>query len=175
MGHWAFSDAHIIGLKLFGLPIEEILFFVVVPFSCLLIWEMLNYLIKNEFNPNEKFFNYIPIIGTLIIILAFLFIQLEYTFIVLLAVGFSIIYTSKKTILFKQKKYYYFILITFILFLIFNYILTSIPIVTYNPSTITNIRITTIPLEDFFYNFALLTLYLTVYENSKKTRKKINS
>jgi len=54
------------------------------------------------------------------------------------------------------------------LFFVFNYLLTSIPIVIYNPYAITNIRILTIPIEDFFYNFSMLFLYLFFYLKSKK-------
>jgi lycopene cyclase domain-containing protein len=168
-GHWSFSDAHIIGLKIFGLPIEEILFFVVVPFSCLLIWEALNYFFKKK--EVILFSNkIIYALGLIIIILLWFLTSKEYTFIVLLITGLTLIVTKIKTNLFQQKNYYIFIAIVFILFIIFNYILTSIPIVIYNPETITNIRITTIPIEDFFYNFSLITLYLIVYEKTKKLK-----
>lgn len=37
-GHWAFNSDYILGLKIINLPIEEILFFIVVPFSCVFVW-----------------------------------------------------------------------------------------------------------------------------------------
>jgi len=39
--HWWFNENFIIGIKFWGLPIEEILFFFSVPFACLFLWEML--------------------------------------------------------------------------------------------------------------------------------------
>ena len=38
-GVWSFNDAYIIGVKLFSLPLEEVLFFFVVPFCCVFIYE----------------------------------------------------------------------------------------------------------------------------------------
>jgi hypothetical protein len=59
-------------------------------------------------------------------------------------------------------------------FMIFNYLLTSIPIVTYAPNAIWggdglwNGRFFTIPIEDFFYNFSMLSFYLLLYLYFKK-------
>jgi lycopene beta-cyclase len=38
-GHWWFDDGQILGPRLFGLPVEEWLFFVVVPLCALLTYE----------------------------------------------------------------------------------------------------------------------------------------
>jgi lycopene beta-cyclase len=38
-GHWWFSDRYTIGVRLLGLPIEEWLFFVVVPMCAVLTYE----------------------------------------------------------------------------------------------------------------------------------------
>jgi len=40
---WTFNSDYVIGLYLFGLPYEEIMFFLVVPFSCLFVWETVKY------------------------------------------------------------------------------------------------------------------------------------
>lgn len=40
---WTFNSEYVIGFYLFGLPIEEIMFFAVVPFSCLFVWETVKY------------------------------------------------------------------------------------------------------------------------------------
>jgi len=37
-GHWSFNPSFITGVYLVNLPIEEVLFFVVIPFCCLTIW-----------------------------------------------------------------------------------------------------------------------------------------
>jgi lycopene cyclase domain-containing protein len=63
----------------------------------------------------------------------------------------------------RSRIYWLFIIVAFIPFFVMNYLLTSIPIVLYNSQAMWNIRITTIPVEDFFYNFSLLSFYLMVY------------
>jgi lycopene cyclase domain-containing protein len=50
-----------------------------------------------------------------------------------------------------------------LLFGIFNHVLTSLPVVSYSPQAITGLRVGTIPVEDFFYNFSLLSFYLIIY------------
>ena len=37
-GHWAFNPDFTLGLYVFNLPIEEILFFICIPFSCTYVW-----------------------------------------------------------------------------------------------------------------------------------------
>jgi lycopene cyclase domain-containing protein len=168
-GHWDFSKNEIFGIYFFGLPIEEILFFIVVPFSCLLIWETLNFFNKSNLDfSSNKFIFYL--IGSLFILFSLFFIHLEYTFVVLFITGLTLLLTNFSSNLFFKRNYYFFIIICFLLFLFFNYLLTSIPIVIYGSNFITNFRILTIPIEDFFYNFSLLTLYLLVYELFKKIK-----
>jgi lycopene beta-cyclase len=40
-GHWSFADRYILGVRLLGLPMEEWLFFLVVPICGLLTFEVL--------------------------------------------------------------------------------------------------------------------------------------
>ena len=47
-GDWWFNEEYLIGFKLAGLPIEEILFFIVVPYSCIFIYENFVYFIKDK-------------------------------------------------------------------------------------------------------------------------------
>lgn len=39
LGHWGYNPAYITGVRLFGLPVEEYLFFVVVPLCGILAYE----------------------------------------------------------------------------------------------------------------------------------------
>lgn len=39
MGHWAFDPLQTLGFRAFGLPVEELLFFVVIPTCALLSYE----------------------------------------------------------------------------------------------------------------------------------------
>jgi len=40
-GHWSFNPKYVVGIHLGNLPIEEYLFFLVVPQGCILLWAAL--------------------------------------------------------------------------------------------------------------------------------------
>ncbi len=42
-GLWTFNENYTTGIKIFNLPLEEVLFFAVIPFSCLFLWETVKY------------------------------------------------------------------------------------------------------------------------------------
>ena len=41
MNIWSFNQKYLLGIYMYNLPIEEVLFFIVVPFSCVFIYEVL--------------------------------------------------------------------------------------------------------------------------------------
>jgi lycopene cyclase domain-containing protein len=47
-GDWAFNARYVMPWRLLGLPLEEWLFFLVVPYSCLFIYESVNYFFKDR-------------------------------------------------------------------------------------------------------------------------------
>jgi len=42
--HWYFDPQGIIGFKIINLPLEEWLFFIVIPFCCIFTWEALKFM-----------------------------------------------------------------------------------------------------------------------------------
>ena len=171
-GHWSFNPAYVLEFKIMGLPIEEILFFITVPFSCIFAYEGLAYFLKEKkIALSSKLVN---LIGGLFILFSLFFFNQEYTFLAILSVGLTLLFTSQfMKDFFRSTLYWAYIGVTFLLFFIFNYILTSVPVVMYSPSAITGLRAITIPIEDFMFNFSMLTLYLAIYLwASKKTRHK---
>ena len=42
-GHWSFNEKYITGVYIFNLPVEEVLFFIVIPFCALFSWEVVKY------------------------------------------------------------------------------------------------------------------------------------
>ena len=43
-GHWYFNPNGVWELRIVNLPIEEVLFFVIIPFCCIFTWEVINYI-----------------------------------------------------------------------------------------------------------------------------------
>ncbi len=161
-GDWSFNNEYVHGFNIFGLPFEEILFFITVPYSCLFLYETFRtYIKETAFSINKHIYG---ILALLFFTGAIIFINRSYTATILLIS--AIIFVSArfcfKTI-FVSNLYWLYILICTALFAVFNYFLTSLPVVTYAEGAIIGLRIASIPIEDFFYNFSLLSLYLIFY------------
>ena len=43
-GHWYFNSDKVSSIRIINLPLEEVLFFVVIPFCCIFTWEAVGYL-----------------------------------------------------------------------------------------------------------------------------------
>jgi len=46
-GHWYFNPSGVWSFRIINLPIEEVLFFVIIPFCCIFTWEAINYIKGN--------------------------------------------------------------------------------------------------------------------------------
>jgi lycopene cyclase domain-containing protein len=172
-GDWFFNYTYLSGISILGLPIEEILFFVVVPYSCIFIYENLQYFLPDRKLPFNKIF-YIGL-SILFILAGLFFYNQDYTILALMSCAFFfLIATFFSPELLQSRNYWLYIGLSMIPFIIFNYLLTSIPIVSYHPAAIWggdglwNGRFFSIPIEDFFYNFSMLSFYLLVYRYFKK-------
>ncbi|MCW8850017.1 MAG: lycopene cyclase domain-containing protein [Melioribacteraceae bacterium] len=168
--HWFFASEYTLGFRLFGLPFEEILFFFTVPYACLFTWQM----VKKYYDANlgNKVNDSVNIKITLVISAVFLIISIiaiiagkEYTSLSALAFSLSILfdrYFGSK--IFTTKRFLaYFLFVSFFT-LIFNGYLTWRPIVTYDEIYQIGFRIFTIPIEDFFFGYALLILSTSLFE-----------
>lgn len=165
-GDWGFNPEYLTGLYFFALPIEEILFFITVPYSCIFIYETVGFYIKDKRINLNKYFIILPLAA--LILNAYLFKDQSYTFTVsFYAASFFLISILFFDNLMLSLNFWITILISFVPFFIVNYILTSVPIVTYNSEAIWNIRITTIPAEDFIYSFSMISLWIMFYEFGK--------
>lgn len=161
-GDWSFSSIYTLGIKAGNIPVEEALFFFTIPFASLALYELINIVFKDKKLVLDR--SVFAFLVVTFLIISLIFGSLIYTSNMLLfcAVLFLVPIYFKNTI-FATKNFYTFMLIAFIPFIIVNWILTSLPIVTYNAAAITGIRIGTIPVEDFFYSLFMLSTYLVVY------------
>jgi len=169
--HWWFNDKYTLDFRLAGLPFGEVLFFITVPFACLFIWEILSYYHISDkmhklFFITRVFFLLCFPIGIILFI-----IGKEYTGLVFTAIFLTSVvdWVLKINILLQSRTYLFLAFVTiFISF--FNGYLTSRPIVLYDLSYQLDLRIGTIPIEDFFYGYSLLLLCVIVFEKIKKVK-----
>lgn len=161
-GDWSFNDEYILGVKYFDLPVEEILFFISVPFASIFLYET----IKLYFKPKERELSNELIWAILIIFIvaALRYYYQYYTSTVLIFCAVVVTLNLFNIFaVFASRIFWIWIGFMYLPFFVVNYILTSLPIVTYSPQAIWGIRLLTIPLEDFFYSFSMLSSYMLVY------------
>jgi len=165
--HWFFAEQYTLGFRILGLPLEEILFFITVPYACLFTWQMLKNFSSDYSSSGKSYTNKILVFSFTIIALAIInFISgKEYTGLAFFFFCISILfdfYLGSKVII-KKIFVYYFLLVS-IFTLIFNGYLTWRPIVTYDSLYQLDFRIFTIPVEDFFFGYALIIFATSIFE-----------
>lgn len=170
-GYWGFNDKYLTGIKLFSLPLEEVLFFVSVPYSCVFLYETFICYKINLFK--DKLAKVVLYALTLLLLgLCVLSGFKIYALSVLIGNILLIIILIKIREWSFLKHYYTAFSIVLIPFFIFNGILTGSKIeeevVWYSVNAISGIRLFTIPIEDLFYNNIMLLGYCFVYELSMK-------
>ena len=170
-GEWSFHGKYLTGVQILNVPLEEVLFFITVPFSCLFIYEVVLYATKCS-----KFSLPASVVITLILALlasSLAFYPQGYTAKALASCGFFLmIALLLDRPLLESKQYWIWLAICYAPFLIINTVLTALPVVEYNSKAIWGFRVGTIPLEDFFYNYAMLSFYLLVYRIAKNSFNK---
>lgn len=170
-GIWSFNQNYITGIKLINLPIEEVLFFFIVPYCCVFIYECIRcYLPHVKNRPIAHII--LQLIAVVLLITGLLFykkLYTSYTFI-FTAIFIAGIYIFKKYFsTFDALSFLVAYIIILIPFLIVNGFLTAIPVVIYNSAQNLGIRIYTIPCEDAFYGMLLILMNIVIYEKLKSS------
>jgi lycopene cyclase domain-containing protein len=169
-GVWSFNPVYVKGIYFLNLPLEEILFFVTVPFACIFIYECLNYYIKRDLLESVSvYITYLLIV--LCAVLLVLFYDRVYT---LITYGLLLVILLIAQFVLRLKflsRFYLAYLVSLIPFYIVNGLLTSIPVVMYNNEENMAFRVGTIPFEDHFYSMAMLLLNIMFFEYFRKRTK----
>lgn len=166
-GVWGFNEAYVLGPKVFGLPVEEYLFFFTVPYACTFIYETLTYFLEKRFFPKPTR-HLLYVLSGISFLASFLVLHKAYTFSVLFIGGLVL---PIMIFIFTNRQLDRFLLTFFVsilpMFLV-NGVLTGLPVVIYNDTQNCGVRIGTIPVEDFLYNAILLAMNIGLYEWIKR-------
>jgi lycopene cyclase domain-containing protein len=169
-GVWSFNANYITGLKLLNLPLEEVLFFFVIPYCCVFIYECIKTYFPGLKNKNTADVILMSI-GLVLWMAGIIFYNKYYTSwtFIMNGVFIALIYVCRNY--FRSFDAAYFLVsycIMLIPFLVVNGFLTAIPVVSYNDAENLGIRIRAIPFEDIFYGMLLIISTIVIYEKLKE-------
>lgn len=167
IGVWGFTPRYLTGISLFGLPIEEVLFFICIPYACMFtyfcfrIWKGPSLRLKAEHTVTWIFI-------LLSLALGIAGLGRYYTTSAMAGLVLFLVYLKWAVKPQWLGLFYYAHQFLLIPFFIVNGILTGTgpdePVVWYNNSENLGVRILTIPIEDVFYGMLLLLLNAFLFE-----------
>ncbi len=170
---WSFNPKYISGYYIVNLPVEEVLFFFVVPYCCMFIYECIRVYFRNlkQVGRDDRILK-ISSVGMILLGLVFYSrMYTSWTFI-LCGVFIQLIYFFRHY--FRHFDATLFIIsysVILVPFLVVNGMLTSYPVVQYNHDENLGIRILHIPVEDVFYGMLLILMNVVIYERLKSRRR----
>jgi lycopene cyclase domain-containing protein len=171
-GVWWFSRQYTLSFRPAGLPIEEWLFFLIIPYCCVFIHASLGYYYPSK--GVDTGWQWFLVMGIVLIAFAALNYHRAYTFFACLSCGVALLVARQikaRNPLFRADRFLLTYAVCLVPFLIVNGLLTAIPVVLYNDAENTGIRIHTIPAEDIIYGMLLIlanvwsTTYLLARSN----------
>lgn len=178
IGVWWFNTDYTIGFTIAGLPLEEMLFFIFIPFSCVFTFYTIDKYYK--WNALSGFNNILVFVSVIVLsVVALLNTDKIYTLVTAVVTVATLIYLhfiarsewiTKASVVFT---------ILMLGFFPVNGVLTGSfienPIVNYNPNDFLGIRMFTIPIEDAVYGYSQFLLVLYFFKQfQNKTTYEIN-
>ena len=167
LGVWSFNPRYLSGFWFFNLPIEEVLFFVCIPYSCLFTYHCLNVLLSREVpTVAERAISALLIL--FLLITGLMNMSRLYTFptFILLAAFLLLLWLGGKVN--WLGRFYRAYAVLLIPFLVINGILTGTgldePVVSYREAENLGIRLLTIPVEDAFYGMLMILMNVFLFE-----------
>ncbi|MDL5049381.1 lycopene cyclase domain-containing protein [Oscillatoria amoena NRMC-F 0135] len=167
MGVWGFNERYLTGVFFFHLPVEEVLFFVCIPYACVFTYFALKYLVrKDHLFPHQELISSAIII--LMLLLGMYSVEKWYTGVTFILLGTFLAFQMLKIRPRYMGRFYVAYSVILIPFFIVNGILTGSfidqEVVWYNNDENLGIRLGTIPVEDIFYGMLLILMNIVIYE-----------
>jgi lycopene cyclase domain-containing protein len=172
---WFFNKLYIATkTNIYNLPLEEVLFFFIVPYCCTFVYECVCTYFPT-LQSNKKADTFLWVLGFAMLIVGFFTLKLRYTSYtsLLLAIFIFIILAFRKYFAsFNSTAFLVSYAIILIPYFVVNGFLTAIPVITYNDTENLATRIYTIPIEDAFYGMLLVMMNIVCYEKMLKRTPK---
>lgn len=167
LGVWGFNPEYVMGVSWLGLPIEELLFFICIPYACLFTYFALNHLIEKDYlRMHHELIT--SALAVMLLIVGIYNIDKMYTAVAMLSTGLFLAFSLLKLRMRFMSRFYFAFGVLLIPFLIVNGTLTGIftnePVVWYNNAEMLGLRLGTIPVEDFVYAMLMLLVPITIWE-----------
>ncbi|HPH84325.1 MAG TPA: lycopene cyclase domain-containing protein [Ferruginibacter sp.] len=173
IGVWSFNPDYITGIHLINLPIEEVMFFLVVPYCCTFIYECIRCYFP-AMTDHAAASVILKVIAAALFIAGIYFFDKSYTgyTFILTAVYIAVLFLLRWYFTgFHIKAFLISYAVILIPFLIVNGFLTAIPVVLYNDAENLGLRIYTIPFEDAFYGMLLVMMNISIFEKLRSKHK----
>jgi len=174
-GIWSFNPDYTLGLNIYNLPLEELLFFICIPFSCLFTYHCSTIFLKIQWNQKAEFY-FILCFSLILLLMGIIYWDKSYTAVTCISTAFllsTIKFYFKVDWLAQLFSVYAVLLIPFF---IVNGILTGTgleePVVLYNNTENLGIRLLTIPIEDVVYGLELILLNIFLYQKFLRNQTK---
>jgi lycopene cyclase domain-containing protein len=170
-GHWGFNAEYITGPYIFDVPVEEYLFFITVPFAMLYVWGVVK-----KFVADRALAGILPLLafGLTAGVSVWMLVNFwsnGYTRSAAIAALIAVLIAASSRLAYTVR-FWVFQALLLGLFLVFNSILTMLPIITYGSDAIIGFRVGDIPIEDFFFGFAFINLFLLAFNAADQPRRK---
>jgi lycopene cyclase domain-containing protein len=178
MGVWGFNPKYVLGKYLIDLPVEEILFFICIPYACVFTYEAVGHFVKDSHFFARHQHQVARMLAAVLLIVGLLFAGRLYTSVTFISLSVFLIFLEWKLKPNYLGRFFLTFIIILIPFFIVNGILTGSfideEVVWYNNAENLGVRIGTIPVEDIFYGMLMLLMNVVIFERlqSIKTAEK---
>ena len=155
---WGFNQDYLINFFIFNLPLEEVLFFICIPYACVFTYFVFSKYVPDNFIHvifYKAILNFLILLTLLSSIKNYDYLYTSFTSVSLFL---TLIFVKLKKIDIRKAILSYIAILPF--FFLSNGLLTGSfieePIVWYNHNENLDLRMFTIPVEDIFYGFLLI-------------------
>lgn len=169
LGVWGFNPNYVLGIYIGNLPLEEVLFFITIPYCCLFIYQcLLVYVPRDPLAGVHRWITGAALVLTLAVGLLHLDkYYTSWTGIIAAVLLALLLFVVKAP---WMGRFWLSYVVVLLPFFICNGILTSKPVVWYNDAENLGIRMTTIPVEDLMYNLIMLLGVTWIYEGLRNRK-----